>query len=68
MMDRLLGILPLLIPVFVVDIALAVAAVAHILRHPHYRFGNQTMWLVVAIALWLFGPMIYFVFGKGEDE
>ena len=67
-MNRLLGILPLLIPVFVVDIALAATAVAHILRHPHDRFGNQTMWLVVAVALLLLGPMIYFVFGKGEDE
>lgn len=67
-MDTLLRILPLLIPILVVDIALAVVAVAHILRRPHYRFGNKTMWLVIAIALLLFGPIIYFVLGKGEDE
>lgn len=67
-MDVLIRILPLLIPILVVDIALAVVAVVHILRHPHYRFGNKTMWLVIAIALLLFGPIIYFVFGKGEDE
>jgi len=67
-MDVLIRILPLLIPILVVDIALAVAAVVHILRHPHYRFGNKTMWLVIVIALLLFGPIIYFVFGKGEDE
>lgn len=67
-MDVLIRILPLLIPILVVDIALAVVAVVHILRHPHYRFGNKTMWLVIAIALLLFGPIIYFVFGKGEEE
>ncbi len=67
-MDTLLRLLPLLIPVLVADIALAVTAAVHILRHPHYRFGNKTMWLVIAIALLLFGPIIYFVFGKGEDE
>lgn len=67
-MDTLLRILPLLIPVLIMDIALAVAAVVHILRHPHYRFGNKTMWLVVVIVLLLFGPIIYFVFGKGENE
>ena len=38
-MDTLLRILPLLIPVLIVDSALAAAAVAHILRHPHYHFG-----------------------------
>lgn len=66
--DTLLRILPLLIPILVVYIALALTAVVHILRHPHYRFGNKTMWLVIAITLSLFGPIIYFVFGKGENE
>ena len=67
-MNSLFGMLPLLIPILIMDIALAAAAVVHILRHPHYRFGNKTMWLVIAIALLLFGPIIYFVFGKGEEE
>lgn len=40
-MSLLQEIFPLLIPIFVIDVILAVAAVRHILRHPHYRFGNQ---------------------------
>lgn len=67
-MDTLFGILPLLIPVLIVDTALAAAAVVHILRHPHYRFGSRAVWLAVVILLLLFGPILYFVFGKGEDE
>ncbi len=67
-MDSPFGILHLLIPVLIMDIALAAAAVVHILRHPYYRFGNKIMWLVIAIVLLLFGPIIYFVFGKGENE
>lgn len=67
-MNMLFEILPLLVPVLLIDIALAVAAVRHILRHPHYRFGNKTMWLVIVVVLLLFGPIIYFVFGKGENE
>ena len=67
-MNKLFEILPLLVPVLLIDIALAVAAVRHILRHPHYRFGNKTMWLVIVVVLLLFGPIIYFVFGKGENE
>lgn len=67
-MNTLFEILPLLVPVLLVDIALAVAAVRHILRHPRYRFGNRAIWLVIAIVLLLFGPIIYFVFGKGENE
>jgi len=66
-MDTLLRILPVLIPILVMDIVLAVAAVLHILRHPHYRFGNKGVWLAIAIVFLLFGPIIYFVFGKGEE-
>lgn len=66
-MDILLRTLPLLIPILVLDIALAVAAVRHILRHPNYRFGNKTMWLIIVIALLLFGPVLYFVLGKEEN-
>lgn len=67
-MDTLFKILPLLTPILLLDLALAAAAVVHILRHPHYRFGNKMMWLVIAIILLLFGPVIYFVFGKGQEE
>lgn len=67
-MNTIFEILPLLIPVLVIDIALAVTAVMHILRHPHYRFGNRTVWLVIVVILLLLGPIIYFVFGKGENE
>ncbi|HIY02442.1 MAG TPA: PLD nuclease N-terminal domain-containing protein [Candidatus Blautia faecipullorum] len=67
-MHILFEILPLLIPVLLADIALAVAAVRHILQQPHYRFGNRVMWLVIVVIFLLFGPIIYFVFGKGESE
>lgn len=67
-MNTLFEILPLLIPVLLIDIALAAAAVIHILKHPHYHFGNKAMWLVIVVILLLFGPIIYFVFGKGENE
>ena len=64
-MNTLFEILPLLVPVLLIDIALAVAAVRHILRHPRYRFGNKTIWLVIVVFFLLFGPIIYFVFGRG---
>ena len=67
-LNMLFEILPLLVPVLLIDIALAVTAVRHVLRHPRYRFGNKTMWLVIVVVLLLFGPIIYFVFGKGENE
>lgn len=67
-MDALLEMLPLLIPIFVVDAVLAVAAALHVLRHPHYRFGSKAFWLVVVIVFLLIGPVTYFVVGRGNEE
>ena len=60
-MSSLQEMFPLLIPVFVLDVILAVAAVRHILWHPHYRF-------VLSLVVVMFGPIIYFVFGRGEEK
>lgn len=40
-MDALSEMLPLLVPILVLDAVLAVAAALHVLRHPHYRFGGR---------------------------
>ena len=67
-MNTLFEIMPLLAPILLVDIILAVAAVRHILRHPRYRFGNKTMWLVIAVVLLLFGPIIYLSLERGRTN
>ena len=67
-MDALLEMLPLLIPIFVLDAVFAVVAALHVLRHPHYRFGSKAFWLVVVIVFLLIGPVTYFVVGRGNEE
>ena len=67
-MDALLEMLPLLVPILVLDAALAVAAALHVLRHPHYRFGSKAFWLVVVIVFLLIGPVTYFVVGRGNEQ
>ena len=67
-MSLLQEMFPLLIPIFVIDVILAVAAVRHLLRHTHYRFGKRAMWLVISLIILMFGPIIYFVFGRGEEK
>ena len=63
-MSLLQEIFPLLIPIFVIDVILAVAAVRHILRHPHYRFGNRAMWLVISLAILMFGRLSILFLGE----
>ena len=38
-MDALKEYLPVLLPVIIIELALAVTALVHVLRHPHYKQG-----------------------------
>lgn len=65
-LEILIEYLPFLVPLIIVQFALAIIAVIHVIKHPNYRFGNQVMWLIVVLFLQFVGPVIYFVFGRGE--
>ncbi|MFS8501549.1 MAG: PLD nuclease N-terminal domain-containing protein [Caldicoprobacter sp.] len=59
--------LPFLIPLVILQFALSITALIHVLRHPHYRFGNKVMWVLVVMFIHFVGPILYFALGKGED-
>jgi len=58
--------LPFFIPLILLQLLLMVVAIVHIIKHPHYRFGNRIFWLLLVILLQFFGPIFYFTIGKGE--
>ena len=60
--------LPFLIPLVVAQLALGITAFVHVLRHPDYRFGNKVLWSIVVLLVQIIGPVIYFLFGRGEDR
>ncbi len=66
-MDILMEYLPFLIPVIIIELALAITALVHVLKHPVYRFGNKVMWIVIVLIVQIIGPVVYFVFGRGEE-
>lgn len=65
-MDLFYTYWPFLVPYLVIEYALAITALVHVLRHPVYRFGNKAMWVIVVLFLQILGPVIYFVFGRGD--
>lgn len=66
-MKDLLPYLPFLIPIVVVELALAVTALIHVLRHHTYRFGNRVFWIIVVLVLEIIGPILYFAVGREDD-
>ena len=64
----LMEYLPFLIPLIILQLGLAIFSAIHVIRHPHYRFGNQVMWLLIVLLMQFIGPLIYFVFGRGDHD
>ncbi|MDY4741879.1 MAG: PLDc N-terminal domain-containing protein [Lachnospira sp.] len=66
-MPNLNEMMPLIIPLVIVQFILLAVTIVHILKHDTYKRGNRILWLVVAIVgMEFIGPILYFVFGK-ED-
>ena len=66
-MQEIMEYLPFLIPILIIELALAITALVHVLRHPNYRFGNKAVWIIVVLLIQIIGPVVYFVFGRGEE-
>lgn len=56
-----------LVPVIILQVILAISALIHVLKNPKYRFGNKTMWILIVLFIQIIGPVIYFVYGRGEE-
>ena len=66
-MDVIRAYWPLLVPYIIAVYTLAIIALVHVLKHPHYRFGNKPAWVLIVLLVQIFGPIAYFVFGRGEE-
>lgn len=67
-MDIIMQYLPLLIPILVIQYALAIIAIVHIVRHKKFKIGNMLIWIIVSIVFQIVGPILYFTIGRTEDE
>ena len=65
-MNEIMEMLPLLIPLIIIQYALLIYAVVHILKHNKYKNGNRVMWLIIVLLINFVGPILYFILGKEE--
>ncbi len=55
-----------LIPLAVIEIALAAITLIHVLRHKTYRRGTRVIWIILSFVN-IIGPVLYFTIGKGDE-
>ena len=67
-MEKLIEYLPFLIPIAILELGLLITALVHIVRRQKTKNLNFVAWLLIIIIISLFGPVLYFLFGRVEDE
>jgi hypothetical protein len=61
-------LLPLLIPIVLLELGLLVWALLDVIRRERVRGGNKVIWILVIVLINLLGPIVYFIFGREEDS
>jgi hypothetical protein len=65
-LDQLMKLLPLLIPLFVIQLGLMIAALLDLVKRGKTK-GPKWMWVVIIVFVNMIGPIIYFVLGREEE-
>lgn len=65
-MDVIKEYLPLLIPIFLIELVLVVIALTDLLRRDKVR-GQKWAWALVILFIHIFGPIGYLIFGREEE-
>jgi hypothetical protein len=61
-------LLPLLIPIILLELGLLVWALLDIIRRERVKGGNKVVWILVIVLINIIGPIVYFLFGREEDS
>ncbi len=59
-------LLPLFIPLFLIEVGLMVIALLDIVRRERVRGGNKVVWILVVVLIGVVGPIAYLLFGRQE--
>ena len=66
MLEMIQDILPLIIPLILIDLIFKIYAVVDILKVDRkVKGGNKIIWILVSMLI-CYGWVIYFIFGKDE--
>lgn len=66
-LEPIISALPILIPLFLIQVALMVIALIDVIRREPQRVRwNKVLWIVIIVAVNIVGPIAYLLFGRQE--
>ncbi|MGD2077171.1 MAG: PLD nuclease N-terminal domain-containing protein [Chloroflexota bacterium] len=66
-LEELTRLIPLLIPVILIQIGLMVVALLDLIKREQTR-GPKWVWVLVIVLLNLIGPIVYLVVGRQDES
>lgn len=66
-MDNLQQLLPLLIPILIIQLALAIFALVDLSKRAKTRYLPKWAWVLIIVLGEMIGPVVYFLVAR-EDE
>jgi hypothetical protein len=67
-LKTIIGALPLIIPLVVLEFVLMIIALLDVIRRERVRGGNKIIWIIVIVVVNVIGPIIYLLFGRQETS
>lgn len=65
-MDSLSNMLPILIPIVIINLILIIVAIVDLIRIEKTN-GPKWLWAIIILFINLIGPILYFVVGRRND-
>jgi hypothetical protein len=66
-MQTILNMLPLVIPLAILELGLMIWAIVNIATRKAVRFNNKALWIIIVVLVSVIGPIVYFAFGRVEE-
>jgi heme/copper-type cytochrome/quinol oxidase subunit 4 len=66
-MNVLIEYLPFIIPLAILELALMLTALIHLLRHSKPKNLNLAAWVVIIVVINIIGPVLYFLIGRQDN-
>jgi hypothetical protein len=60
-------LVPILIPIILIELALMVAAIVDLVKHPKTRYLPRWVWVLLVLFFQIFGPILYFIIGREQE-
>jgi len=68
MPEDIVEYLPIIIPLIILQLILAITALVHIFRHPNVRKLSRPLWILIVLFVNTIGPVLYFTMGRGDNK